>query len=405
MNARARASVEGEARPVMQPQPPPYDPVALEAFVALPGDRLWASRMAEIGRRAATGPRAGQAVRLRHGLELAIDRLRGPLARVPTTAELHAARLAGDAVALSRTLNARGRTRLRKRLGCALAGDGTLLPLFHVLRTAALQASRGFTVAFPGLAEAAPYDLLIGRGALEAEIACEVVSAEEGRQVHRRAWSCLADQVDDDLRAWLSAYPGRYLLRMTLPQGLDSNALTAMHDRIRRLLATRGRRDDDSAAVLRLDPLALAGDTLMPSLRREFGPEAHLAVTAAGASVFAMAARAGRTDEVAAAVRRRLFDIAPTRLSGTRPGILAMFIDDTDRSEWQGLRERLELEGEARQFLAYKAARQVIAVTCASRFELFGTPDAAAEGELRFRNPAHPSAKAVALEPAILSSV
>jgi hypothetical protein len=81
-------------------------------------------------------------------------------------------------------------------------------------------------------------------------------------------------------------------------------------------------------------------------------------------------------------------------LSGERPGILAIFIDDTDRSEWRGLRDRLELEGEARQFLAYKAARPVIAVTCASRFELFGMADAAEEGELRFRNSAHPAAKA-----------
>ena len=98
-------------------------------------------------------------------------------------------------------------------------------------------------------------------------------------------------------------------------------------------------------------------------------------------------------------MRHRLFEITPTRLSGTRPGILAMFIDDTDRSEWRGLRERLELEGEARQFLAYKAARPVIAVTCASRFELFGMADAAEEGELRFRNSAHPAAKAAALGP------
>ena len=228
--------------------------------------------------------------------------------------------------------------------------------------------------------------------------------------MHRGAWSRLADRVDADLRAWLGANPGRHLLKMTLPQGLQGgSALAAMHGRIRRLLETRGRRDHDAAAVLRLDPLALAGrdrgDGLMPSLRREFGPEAHLAVTAAAGGVFVMAARAGRADEVAVAMRRRLFDIAPARLSGTRPGILAMFIDDTDRNEWRGLRERLELEGEARQFLAYKAARPVIAVTCTSRFELFGMADAAEEGELRFRNPAHPAAKAAALAPAILSSV
>ena len=393
----------------MQPQPPPYDPQALDAFVALAGERRWPARIAEIGRRASSGPRAGQATRQRHALELAIERLRGTLPRPPSHAELHAARLAGEATALSRRLAAAGKARLRDRVRSALTGDGTLVPLFHLLHTAALQASRGFNVKFASLDGGVPYDLLIRRGALEAEIACEVLSADEGRLLHRHVWSQLADRLDADLRAWLAACPGRYLLKLTLPQGLHRSGLAEMHDRIRRLLASGGRHDHDDAAVLRLDPLAFARNgtdaALMPSLRREFGPEAHLAVTAADGGVFVMAARAGRADEVAVAMRRRLFEVAPTRLTGERPGILAMFIDDTDRGEWRGLRDRLELEGEARQFLAYKAARPVIAVTCASRFELLGMADAAEDGELRFRNSAHPAAKAAALGPAILSSV
>jgi hypothetical protein len=405
----------------MQRQPLPFDPCALDAFVAFAGAHTWTARMAEIDCHAALGPRAGQAIRQRHALELAIERLRGPLTRPLSTAERHAARLAADAADLARDLTGRGKTRLRERLQAALFGDGTLVPLFHMLRTASLQRSRGFRVAFAGLEDDAPYDLLLARGSLEAEVACEVVSAEEGRLVHRGAWFRLADRVDAELRAWLSAYPGRYLLKMTLPLGLQGSlheppavggALTAVHERIRRLLQTHLRRDHDASAVLRLDPLVLAGASadrtgLLPSLRREFGPEAHLSVTTADSGLFVMAARAGRTDEVAVAVRRRLSAIAPTRLSGTRPGILAMFIEDTDRIEWRGLRDRLELEGEARQFLAYKAARPVIAVTCASRFELFGlsAPDAAEDGEVRFRNPAHPEARAAAWAPAVLSSV
>ncbi|HYZ62450.1 MAG TPA: hypothetical protein VE650_08340, partial [Acetobacteraceae bacterium] len=99
--------------------------------------------------------------------------------------------------------------------------------------------------------------------------------------------------------------------------------------------------------------------------------------------------------------------IGPARLTGSRPGILAMFIEDTDRIEWRLLRERLELEGQARQFLTHPDARAVVAVTCSSRLELFGLPepDAAPEGELRFRNPAHPAAKTPALAPAVLSSM
>ncbi len=393
----------------MQPQAPPYSPAALDAFVALVGARAWGARMMDIERRMASGPRAGQVVRRRHAIELAIERLRSNLVRPPSLGELHAARLACEAVVLSRRLGPQGRGRLRERLRRALADDGTLAAPFHVLRTAALQASRGFDVAFAGLEDAAAHDLLIARDAHAAEIACDIVSAEEGRMVQRLAWSHLADRVDADLRTWLAANPGRYLLKMTLPGGLSTSTLAEMHDRIRRLLQRQSRSDHNPGAVLRLEPLRLTGggphESLTPSLRREFGPEVHLSVTATEAGVFVMAARAGRLDEVAIAVRRRLSEMTPTRLSGTRPGILAIFVDDLDRNEWCGLRDGLELEGEARRFLARHGAQPVIAVTCTSRFEMLCMAGAAEQGELRFRNSAHPAAGTAALAPAVLSAV
>ncbi len=306
-------------------------------------------------------------------------------------------------------------------LRVALEGDGTLVPAFHLLRTAALQRTRGFDVAFACFEADAPFDLLLARSGVEAEVACDIVSADAGRDLHRGAWFQLADRIDPDLQTWLAAHPGRYILKMTLPQGLkgglhqepaEGDALSSLHGRIRDMLKEQRRADRDEAVVLRLDPLLLAAAQadelgLMSSLRREFGPEAHLSVTAAGQAVFVMAARSGRENEVAVAVRRRLATIAPTRLTGTRPGILALFIEDTDRTEWRGLRETLELEGEARQFLTQADARSVVAVTCASRLELFGlpAPDGIEEGELRFRNPSHPAAKTPALAPAVLSSI
>jgi hypothetical protein len=94
-------------------------------------------------------------------------------------------------------------------------------------------------------------------------------------------------------------------------------------------------------------------------------------------------------------------------LTGRHPGILAVFLEDLDRAEWRALREKLELEGAVRRFLTTGPARRVVAVSCASRFELFGAPppDGVPGGELRFRNPAHPAAKQPALAPAVLSSV
>lgn len=380
-------------------QPVPFDPSALEAFVALAGARAWGTRMAEIAERAASGPHAGRAIRQRHGLELSIERLRGTLTRPPAAAELHATQLASATVALHRELSPRGKLQLSARLAAAFRGDATLVPLFHLLRTAELQRSRGFKVVFAGLEDDASWDLVIHRDALEAEIVCDVVSAEDGRLVPRLAWVHLTDRVEPDVRAWLGANPGRHLLKMSLPHGLGEG----VQDRIRNLLRSRRRFDHDAKAVLRLTPLVL----VERSLRREFGAEAHLSVITAEPGVLVMAARAGALDEIGGAVRRRLADIAPARLSGLRPGIISVFVEDIDREEWRGLRERLELETEARQFLAGKIAEPVVAVTCASRFELFGmaSPDAAEGGELRFRNPAHPAARSPALAPAVLSSV
>lgn len=328
--------------------------------------------------------------------------------------------LVGEIVALERQLSAAGRDCLAAALQAGLTGEATLVPVLHLMRTAALQRRRGFTVHFAGIQDGAPFDLLLSRDGAEAELSCDTVSAEEGRDVHRGAWLRLADRIDPDLRNWLATHPGRHLLRMTLPSGLrgglgggsGEDALAALHRRIRLMLEQRRRREDDPAAVLRLDSLPHAASqpnelNLLSELRHAFGPEAHLSVTADGPGVFAMAARAGRENDVAAAIRRRLASLAPARLTGTRPGILAMFVEDTDRGEWRSLRDGPELEGATRQFLTCLDARPVVAVTCTSRFELFGPaePDAAPDGELRFRNPAHPSARVAALAPAVLSSV
>ena len=84
-----------------------------------------------------------------------------------------------------------------------------------------------------------------------------------------------------------------------------------------------------------------------------------------------------------------------------------MFVDDTNRHEWHGLRERLEPVGEARQIMTKPEARGAVVVTFVSRLELFGIgkSDAAPGGELRFRNPGHPAAGTPALAPAVMSSV
>ncbi len=385
-------------------------------LVSLIGASAWTNRFAVIRERVTAGVQTGKFNMQRFAAEAAIEKARRGQKLSASEAEF--VNLATRIPALHDSLNAAGRHRLGERVEASLTGDATLFPLLHLLHTAALQAGRGFDVAFTGLADATPFDLLIKRDDASAEIACDTMSAEEGHAVNRGAWTRLVDRVDPDLQTWLAAHPGRYILKMTLPQGLkpDADNLPELQARIKAMLSTSRRADYDEAAMLRLDPLLLAGaqandvpaaQGVMAKLRREFGPEANLVVTEAGSSVFVMAARAGAENQVASAFRRRLATVAPARLTGTKPGIIAMLIDDTDQTEWLNLRERLVLEGETRHFLTYPEAKPVVAVTCASRFELANAapPVAAAGGDLRFRNPMHPAAKSPALAPSVLSTV
>jgi hypothetical protein len=385
----------------------------IKSIISVAGRKFWADRIAALNANVAANARYGKLVAKRYAAEFAAEKCRRGLELTATEASL-ATHFAGLST-LDASLNAAGKTRFRAALAAALTGEATLIPLLHLNRTATLHQAAGFTVAFTGFEDGTPFDLLITRDNTEAEIACDTISAEEGRLVHQGAWMRLMDRIDPDLQTWLSAHPGRYLLKMTLPKGLrdaaatdGTNTLATLHQRINTMLSSAKRSDHDEAAILRLDPLMLAAaqaseNGLINKLRDEFGPEANLAVTGAGKTIFVLAARAGSENEVAVAMRKRLTALAPTRLTGTRPGILAMFIEDTDRLEWTLLRDHLTLEGETRQFLTFPEARIVVAVTCASRFELHA--EIGPNSTLRFRNPTHPAAKLPALAPAILSTV
>lgn len=392
------------------------DPALLDTFVQAVGADLWQARLTALVAGSNPPSRLGSHLLQRHCIEMTIERLRrNPQLRTPSPAEQLIAGYAATAVETMSQLSAAGHERFLARLRSDLSGAASLVTSFHLLRIAEMHRARGFSVRFAALEDNVPFDLLIERDGAQAEIACDVLSATAGQNIHRDAWCRLVDHVDPGLQSWLRAHPGRYLLKMTLPEGLktgdNSDLVENLSARVVRMVRARKHADEDQTAMLRLDPLLLAAAQadelgLMPRLRQEFGPEAHLSVVASGGAVLVLAARAGKENEVPMAIRRRLDVMAPVRLTGTRPGIVAMFIEDTDRIEWRLLREKLSLEGEVRHFMTHPEAASVVAVSCSSRLEMFGLPipDAAASGELRFRNPAHPAAKCDTLGPAVLST-
>src|SRR3954452_7098822 len=151
----------------------------LAPFIALVGEQRWRSRLAEIRDLAASGRRAGQAVRQRHGVELILEKLRRDPGAMASATEALLGQYATEIPVIAAELKPRGQDRLIEALHLGLSGENTLIPVFHLIRTALTHRARGFTVAFPGLDDETAYDLLLTRAEISAEVACDVVTAEE----------------------------------------------------------------------------------------------------------------------------------------------------------------------------------------------------------------------------------
>ena len=123
----------------MPPKSAPFP--GLNPFLGLVGTRRWLARLAEIRDIAASGPRTGQAIRQRHGIELSLERLRNNPGTKPSAAEHLLGRIAAETARVAANLTSTGHDRLVEQLRTSLSGENTLIPLFHLIRTAMLQRS------------------------------------------------------------------------------------------------------------------------------------------------------------------------------------------------------------------------------------------------------------------------
>lgn len=105
---------------------------SIGSFVDLVGGKRWRERLAEIRDLAAAGPRASQAIRQRHVLELSVEKLRRQPGIRPSVTEGLLGSIAREIPLIAENLTSRGRDRLVDQLRCGLSGQNTLIPVFHL---------------------------------------------------------------------------------------------------------------------------------------------------------------------------------------------------------------------------------------------------------------------------------
>jgi hypothetical protein len=222
----------------------------IEQLVLFVGPDVWATRIADIVARSSASNRLGGVIRQAHALELALERWRSRGSEagsgaVPSVAEQKLHEILVEVVSAIQRLSPAGAERLRERLREGLAGDRSLVESFHLFRTAALHQARGFSLSFTGLEQGTPYDFVLSRDGVEMECVCETISAEAGRDVHRRAWAQFCDRIEGQMKPWLGTRPGRYLLKMTLARGLRDGRpeqVEGLHARVLTMLEGGARR-------------------------------------------------------------------------------------------------------------------------------------------------------------------
>lgn len=164
-----------------------------------------------------------------HGLELKFRELLGQYERSgvfplkvqdPQQYELYA--FAAGVVRIHDLLSHVGKNRLRGMLLDGLKPDNNLLSLQHEITTAVHLTRIGFDLDFNDIESGSGVDFIARRDGAELEVECKMVSADLGRQIHRKKALALHHHLAPTIaRVYESAKTG-ILIRITIPDRLTS---------------------------------------------------------------------------------------------------------------------------------------------------------------------------------------
>ncbi len=142
--------------------------------------------------------------------ELADELIIAALNFAATTVEVHA------------RLAPKGKQVLEGRLRAALKADTGFAPVYLEIDLAQRLMDGGYDVEFVDLEGAAQFDLLFSRGAFAGEVECKSLSADAGRQIHRKDFYRFMESISPALIAHMDL-KRREVLVLTLEGRLSPN--------------------------------------------------------------------------------------------------------------------------------------------------------------------------------------
>jgi len=215
-------------------------PVVLRQSAGIVGWKCWQRRIESLKTPQGFNPVWQQFLLEQHGLELAFGEIYDYLRKTgrcpwpPRTAEEY--RLYSFLTILLQIherLSSRGRRKLAGALRSGLEKEFGLGPLAFEMRIATHLMSRGFKVQLHDLESDGGYDFLVQAGDIQFEVECKHVSADIGRQVHRRKLHDLGGTLFPDLLSATEHRSHGWLVKVTLNDRLTG--AKSQHQAIREL--------------------------------------------------------------------------------------------------------------------------------------------------------------------------
>lgn len=340
-------------------------PATLRLMTGIVDWRTWQRRIESLRLGSNANPYWQHYLHERHGLELAfgdVRRYRMTTGRCPwpprTPEEYRLYSFLATAVRVYPRLSERAQARFAGALRSALEKEFGLGPLAFEMKVAAHLMSRGFDVNFHDLESGGGYDFLASRDGFEAEVECKHVSADIGRQIHRRKLHDLGGalfQTKD--RDGCPANSGR-LLRVMLPGRLSGNKeqQQALIERIAAVVSGEAESIDDPVCAVSAEPFALqdslfsaerGNNVTMKDIERYLSgahgiENAHVLMNwRPGQGAVIVLVQSRKPDRVLDEMFKRLKTDAKRQFSEKLPALLCVHIADLTQ---QQLRELAELD-------------------------------------------------------------
>ncbi len=224
----------------------------VDRFIKLVGRERWFKRADQLDRDQKKSPFRGKVVADYHWLEMAISsqadvfaeegRLLPELIDEQIVAALN---FAATTVEVHTRLSTNGRPVLEGRLRDAIKAENGFAPVYLELDLAQRLMNDGYDVQFADIEGTGQFDLLFSRAEFSGEVECKSLSADAGRQIHRKDFYRYMEAITPALTAHVDL--GRQEI---LVVSLEARLPSSTSDQAPVIQATRSILDDGAPAVV-----------------------------------------------------------------------------------------------------------------------------------------------------------